>query len=132
MAAAFERGVHENIEHLFGIAVADQAGRYAKNVGVVMLAGQFGQFFAPADGGPDALVLVGRDGNTVGASAESNSESGFTFFNGGSDGMGKIRVVDRILAVGSEIFKHNALSFEKRNEIFFAVESGVIATDGNR
>ncbi len=70
MAAAFESGVHENIEHLFGIAVADKAGRYAKNVGVVMLAGQFGQFFAPADGGPDALVLVGRDGNTVGASAE--------------------------------------------------------------
>ena len=58
MAAAFESGVHENIEHLFGIAVADKAGRYAKNVGVVMFAGQFGQFFAPADGGPDALVLM--------------------------------------------------------------------------
>ena len=50
-------------EHLFGIAVAGQRrAEYAKNVWRrLCLRSQFGRVLrAPADGGPDALVLARR------------------------------------------------------------------------
>ena len=41
MTATFKSGVHETVQHFFGIAIPYKAGRDAQDVGIVVFAGQF-------------------------------------------------------------------------------------------
>ena len=70
MPTSLKRCIHKNIQHLFGITISYKTCRYANDVSVIVFACEFGQFFAPAYCGANALVLVGRDRNTIGAATQ--------------------------------------------------------------
>src|SRR6185436_9899159 len=74
VTATFKGSIHENVHHFFRIPFSYESCRNANNVGVVMFAGKFGQFFTPANRGPDALVFVGRNSNAIGATAKKNAK----------------------------------------------------------
>ena len=65
----FKICMHKYIQNLFSISITYEAGRYTDYISVIMFACQFSKFFAPANSCPDALVFIGRDGNTIGAAA---------------------------------------------------------------
>jgi len=105
--ATFKGSIHKNVQHFFCITIPYKTGRNTKYIGIVVFTGQFRQLFSPANSGTDALVFIGSNGNTVGASAKQNTKSGFAIFNSTCYGMGKIGIINRIFIVRSKIFKRN-------------------------
>lgn len=130
VTAAFKFGVHENVNHLFCIAVAYKTGGYANDVGVVVFAGQFGQFFTPANSGTNAMVFIGCNGHTIGTSAEQDAKGGFPVLYRKRHGMRKVGVINGILTVGTEVFINNILCLKVGDQVFLAIETGMIAADG--
>jgi len=107
----------------------DKAGGYANYVGVVVAAGQYGQLGVPADGGADALVLVGGYGNPIGAAANQNAKVKFAAFNGQGHGVGKVGVIAGGGGISSEILY---LSHINRGcNSVFKIEAGMVAPYDN-
>jgi hypothetical protein len=130
MPASFKRGIDKDIEHFFRFAIPHKSGGNANNVGVVVFACQFGYFFAPANGGPYALVFVGGNGHTVGAAAEQDSKRGFPSLHGQSYRMGKVGIIHGIFAKSAKVSECLFSTLKKGNEGFLAVKSGVVASYG--
>ena len=78
-----------------------------------MFAGQAGQIALPANGCPDALVFVGRDGHPVGAAADQNTQPGLAAFHSFGNRVGKIGIVNRVAAVGAQVFYCEPLALEE-------------------
>jgi hypothetical protein len=66
--AAFKISGHKNTHHFFHVTFPYKSCRDTNNIGIIMCAGQLGQFFTPTDRGTDALVFIGSDSYTIGAS----------------------------------------------------------------
>jgi hypothetical protein len=69
VAATFESGFHEYINHLFRITVLTTGGD-AYHIGIIVFARQFRQFFTPADSCSYALVFIGAYGYPICAAAQ--------------------------------------------------------------
>src|SRR5690554_524575 len=103
MASSFKFGIEEGFYDFFGFLGCHKACRDANYIGIVMLACQGGYFAGPAKRSTDALMFVRRDGYTVGASAYQYTSAFYLAFHGFRNGMCKVRIVDRLAVVCTEI-----------------------------
>ena len=55
--------------HFFRIPFTYKTGGDTNHIGIVMGSCQLGQFFTPANGGPDALVFIGSNRHAIGTAA---------------------------------------------------------------
>lgn len=69
VAAALKIGLDEDLHHLPRLLKSRKTGRYTDDIGIVVLADQAGHIRLKAEACPDALVLIGRHTNAVGAAA---------------------------------------------------------------
>src|SRR5687767_7045345 len=97
-----------------------------------MLARQLGNFFVPANGGAYALVLVSRNGHTVGTAANQYAPGRFTTLYRQGRWVGKIGVIYRFVAVGSFVYYFQAFAFQQVDNNGFECKAGMVGTYGNR
>lgn len=74
VTSAFEGSIEENFDDGDGFFLADETSWEAENVGVVVLAGQFGNVRGPTEGGTDVLVFVGCHADALTGTANGDTE----------------------------------------------------------
>ena len=97
MPAAFKICFHEYLHHFFSITFSYKPGRNTDDVCIIMFTGFLSNFFSPANGGTNALVFVGSNSHSIGATAKQNAKCCLSIFYGIGYRMSKIRIVNRVV-----------------------------------
>src|SRR6266851_9751209 len=84
-----------------------------------------------AEPGPDARNLVGGHGGAYAAAADQNAAFGVATQNAEAHSLGKVRVVDRLSTVGSNVLKLMTAFLEIINQEFLEFEAGMIGANSN-
>ena len=129
--ASFESGVEPDIDDSQGDLDRDHALSERKDVGVIVLAGEFGRFVIPTESAPNALDLVGGDSLAVAGSAENDAQLRFT----SDDRLGSRNdpqwIVGRFSAVRAEIDDFVSLFLEMFDDPLLVAESSVVGANGD-
>lgn len=128
MAAAFKIRRQESFDNGFGQFDAGHAGAQAENVGVVVPAGKLCVQFRRAEGGADALVMVGGHGHADARAAEQDARAVF-FFHGQGDVVGDVRIVAAVGGVRAVIRDGQAAFFKLTDDDVFEFQGGVVTAD---
>ena len=103
MATALEFGLEPDLHHAVDEPIAQQVGRKAEHVGVVVQAAHFGRQIVVAGGGPDAGELVGHDAHPHARSADQDAPLDFPGADRRRDLGRVVGIVDALRAFGAEI-----------------------------
>jgi len=128
MATSLEMCFHKGMEHGFCYGHRYETGRNAEYISIIMLANQLSHLFLPAERGPNALVLVGRYGYAIGGAADEHTPGSFSTFYGIGYWVGKVGVVYRIEAVGTEVLYLKALAAQQVGQEGFVFKAGMVGT----
>ena len=85
--------------------VGNETTGHHQYVSIVVLAAQFGDVGAPAEGGADALVFVQGHGDAVAATADGDTGVALACLNGFSQGVSEVGVVATLWGVGAKILE---------------------------
>ena len=129
MPAAFKGGGEPGLNNHFGQFNADHPSSDRQNIGVVVLPGELCGVGLAADYSPNALYLVGCNGNPHTGAAEE--ESLFAFAAGYRPGnlLSEYGVVHPLGRIGSEVFVLVSLFFQKLLNLFLELIRSMIAAD---
>ena len=94
-----------------------------------MLPGHPGSIGIADEGGPDVLVPVRRHAHADPAGADEYSEVHEARGDLLADGVGVIRVIDRVVRVGADIFDGITFFREMRDERLLDSEAAVVGAD---
>ena len=98
MTSALKFGVKEFVHDGFGRFVVDKSSRHYQNVGIVVLAGHFGNFGSPAQSGADVGVLVERHAHALARTANTDTLLAFALFDAFGQLMGEVGIVATFFA----------------------------------
>ena len=129
MSAAFEWGVEEGGYAFKGFLLADETAGHHEDVGVVVLAGEFGYLGLPAEGAAYAFVVVHGHIDAVTGAADGYAALVFACFDGGGEGVTEFGVVTAVGAVGSVVFVAVAFGGEPLFYLFFEGVACVVACE---
>lgn len=101
----------EFLHNVIGFVVGDKAAGHHEHIGIVVLAGQFGDVRVPAEGGADALVFVQGHGDAVAATADGDTGVALACLNSFSQGVSEVGVVATLWGVGAKILEFIAVLF---------------------
>ncbi len=103
VASTFEGRRKPDLEHAVDEPFAEEVGREAEDVEIVVPAAHFGRQIVVARSGPDSVDLVGGDAHTDARSAHEDSTIGVSGTDFVSDLLCDIGVIDRTFFVGAEV-----------------------------
>ena len=126
MAASLEVGGEEGFQDFRSGLGIDEAAGHDDDVGVVVLAGQAGDFGYPAEGGADAVVVVERHVDAVSAAADGDAGVALAAFYGGGKGVGVVGIVATFGAAGAEVFIGPSFLVEPLLDELFQLVPGVV------
>ena len=112
MAPTFESSGKELVHNLTSHFVVDESSGHYQHVGIVMLTNQVGYLRNPTETCTDALVLVQRHVDAFTAAADGDTGEYLALLNALSQCMTEIRVVTRVLGVGTVVLIGVALLVE--------------------
>ena len=130
VAAAFELRLQPNLHHAVDQTVAEQIGRQAQHVGIVVQAAHLGGQIVVASSGADAGILVGRDAHADARAADENAAVDFAFRNGLGDLRREVGVVDALGRQRAEVDGIVAEIADKRQDLPLDFVTAMIAGDG--
>ena len=126
VASAFEAGGEKLGHNAVGLLAGDEAARHDEHVGVVVPACQTGNLRYPADGGPDALMLVQGDADAFAAAADGDAGVAFARLDGQSQGVGEVGIVTALGGIGAEVLVSPAAGVEPLPDVLFQLEACVV------
>ena len=118
MPAALKIGIEKSLHNATSRIMIDKATRHDTDIGIVVPAGELGQFGRPAEGRTDTLVFIERHGDAVAAAAECDAHGQFALLDGACEGMGRIGIIETFGARSSEIIHFVSFAFEVSDEEF--------------
>ena len=131
VAASLESGLEPDIDDTQGDLDRNHALPDGKNVGVIVLTGEFGRFVIPTKSAPDAFHLVGSDRLTVAGSAQHNTQLRLTL----DDRLGRRNdpqwIVGRLRAVGAKIDDFVCLFLKVSDNLQLVAVAGVVGAKGD-
>ena len=131
MAAAFKVCGQEGVHDLECEARAEHACTHGEDIRVVVAAGHLGGVAVPAQGGTDALDLVGGDGDADARAADEDAALAFTARDRARDGFAVDGVVAAFLAVGAEVLIGKAQLVEMAHDLLLEGIAAVVTSDRN-
>jgi len=129
VSAAFKFRRQENSNHGLCQNFGNEAGRQGNDIGIIVLTGEHGYFFRPAQGASDALVFVGRHGYSISCAAQQYAAVGLLGGDGFCHGMCKVRIINGFCGIGTKIEYHMPLCLQHRYDAVFKRKSGMIAAN---
>ena len=105
MSPAFKPGGEESVNHRQCLIFRNKSCRKRNHVGIVVSAGEYGYFFAPAKCSPDTLMFVQHHTDAVAGAANGDTVVKFTFFDSCSHRVSIIGVIAAFRAVAAKIFQ---------------------------
>ena len=126
---AAEARAQEGVNELARELDADDAAAEHEHVHVVVLHALVRRVGVVAQAGPDAGHLVGRHRRADAAAAHDDAPFGAVSAQGGADGLGEVRVVDRLPAVGADVENLAVLRVQEALDRLLQLEAGVIGSN---
>jgi len=96
VASAFEFGLEPDLDHAIDKSIAEQVGREAEDIRVVVPAAHFCRQVIVAIGCSDSMKLVGDNAHAHAGSTNENPSVGGPVGNGSGGGRGEVGVVDAV------------------------------------
>ena len=131
VAATFEAGTEEGIDHRDGGWRIGVLAAQAKDVRVVVLAGDQCLVDRADIGRAHMAVTVGGDAHADARSAAEDAEIEGLVGDIAGDHIGVVGIIDRTIVMGAEIVDLVTDRFEVGNNGVFEVEGAVIGSNGN-
>ena len=122
MAAALEGGIHEQVDHIAGEAVAHDPLAETEDVGVVVHTGHTRREGVLTASGTDALVLIGGDGHANARTADQNAQVGLSRGKCLAQGIGVYGIVAGLRGVGAYVQDLEAASLQMSLDLQLQLE----------
>ena len=131
MAPALETRAEKNTHHGLGENFRYETRGQGNDIGVIVLPGQYGDFFGPAYSATDALVFVGRNSHTISTAANQHALVSTSAFHRLCHRVGEVRVIDGIVGMGAVVLHHVPLFLQHFHQAVFVRKAGVIAANSD-
>ena len=131
LAAARKVRGQEGVHDLEREARAEHACTHGEDVRVVVAAGHLCRVAVPAQGGADALDLVGGDGDADARAADEDAALAFTARDRAGHSLAVDGVVAALLAVGAEVLVGKAQLVEMAHDLLLEGIAAVVTSDRN-
>ena len=124
--ASLELGSEEGFHDVGSRGGINEPPGHYEYVGIVVLAGQPGNFGNPAKGGPYPGMVVECHVDAVSTATDGDSRVAFPAFYGVGKGVGVVRIVATLCGASAEVLVCPSFSFEPLPDKLFQLVSGVI------
>ena len=131
MAAALKVRGQEGVHDLERKPRAEHARAHSEDVRVVVAAGHLGRVAVPAQGGADALDLVGGDGDADARAADEDAALAFAARDRARHGLTVDGVVAALLAVGAEVLIGEPELVKMAHDLLLEGIAAVVTSDRN-
>ena len=131
MAAALKLSVEERVHDLEREARAEHARAHGEDVRIVVAAGHLGGVAGAAQGGAEALDLVGGDGDADAGAADEDAALVLPARDGAGHGLAVDGVVAALFAVRAEVLVGKAQLVEMAHDLLLEGKTAVVTSDRN-
>ena len=130
MTTPFEVGAQERLHHLPSQFVRYETTRQGKDVSIVVLTRQFGQFHIPAQRSSHVMMMVSRHLGTITATTKDDTQGILADCDSRSKRMDEIGIVDTLIAIGAKIVNSKTGLCQFLNQKLLHLEAAMIARYG--
>src|SRR5262249_52334995 len=131
MATAFERDLQPQLDHALDEFLAQQIGREAQDVGVVMATAHLGGDAVMARGGTNPGHLVGSNGHADPRATNEDATLDSALAYGPSHLKGIVGIVNAALSFGADVRNFMAQPAQQRSNSLLGLEASMVAANSN-
>ena len=131
MAAAFKVRGQDRVHDLEREARAEHACAHGEDVRIVVAAGHLCRVAVPAQGGADALDLIGGDGDADARTADEDAALAFPTRDRARNGLAVDGVVAAFLAVRAKVLIGKAQLVQMAHDLLLEGKAAVVTSDRN-